>query len=511
MKTLGANVIRYKYTLPNPIFVKLCNKHGLFIFVDMPLYDVPVTLIKSDEIKVRMKNIADRVVNSYGNDPSVIAWGLYEGVQENTKEVIDFDRFLLPKLRNVSSNLIYKSVLLSSPTVNTNGYDFIVLRQIGRKMPYQKIKNNLAGLLAQIKNQPVIFNYGMVIQPDNHNGYSDPFSIESQSNYIFNLFYLAKSFNLAGSIIWSYNDYQLNNPLLIVNNYNKYNCNSGLFNRYRQQRLAYRDLQALFNNEKDPLFYAGSNTQATPISFIIYALAIGIILIFLINRFKRFREYFFRSLLRPYNFYADIRDQRIMSTVQTYILGLVISLTFGIILSSILYFYRSSTVAQYILMFVFPIKDVQEFLFKLIWEPALLVLVLGLLFFVKIFILSFIIKLSSLFVRSKIFFNDSFTIAIWSGTPILILLPISLFLYKLLVVLPSSMWAIFIISVLLFLWVFFRLLRAIAVVFDVQNLRVYVIGIVTTILFATLVVSFFQVKLSIFSYAQYLFNVLLKI
>jgi hypothetical protein len=307
------------------------------------------------------------MINAYATDPSILGWGVYESIQENSEEVLEFEKYIIPYLRRYSDNLIYKTTQLFSKGINTQNFDLIILKQTGMRVELEMIKKALARAKATVTNKPMIFNFGMPVQPANHNGYSDPMSVEAQANYLFNLFYLSKNNQLAGSLIWSYNDYVLNNPLLLLNNANKSISTSGLMDRFRQQRLSFTAMQALFNNEKDPLFYAGSYSESTPVTFIIYGLIISIVLILLINRFKRFREYLYRSVFRPYNFYADIRDQRIMSTVQTYILGLVISFTLGIFFSSILFFYRTSEITQYILMLLFPVQGFQDVLYTLIW------------------------------------------------------------------------------------------------------------------------------------------------
>jgi len=509
IKTLGANVIRIKYNPPNPYFIKLCNKYGLFVMVELPIYDVPNSIFGSDEIKVRMKNISEKMINTYSNDPSIFAWGMYEGVFENNPHLKDFEKYVVPLFRKYSDLPLYKTVLSNSDSINTENFDFILVRQIGSKNNFDKIKHELSLIKQNLTGKPVIFNYGMMIQPDNHNGYSDPLSTESQANYIFNLFYLTKSLKLAGSLVWSYNDYLLNNPTMILNNDNKLTSTSGLLDRYRQQRLSFSTLQTLFNNEKDPLFYAGSYSEESPISFIVYGIIIILIFLLLVNRFKRFREYLFRSFFRPYNFYADIRDQRIISTIQTYVLGLLISFSFGLFISSILYYYKTTESVQFILMFVFPSTGLQEFVYSLIWMPQYFILFIAIIFFTWIFMVSSLIRLSSVFIKAKIYFNDSYTIAIWSSAPIILLMLYGIILNRILLVYPGLIWLIIPSSIAIFIWVMLRIFRAIAVVFDVKAVKSYLIGILVLIIFIVMITSIYEYRLGALSYFQYLFDVLI--
>ncbi len=509
IKTLGANVVRVRYAMPNPYFIKLCNKYGLFVMIELPVYDVPNAIIGSDEIKVRMKNISEKMINAYSNDPSVFAWGIYEGVYENSNERIDFNNFIVPIIKKYSNLPIYKSVLINSDSVKTENFDFILVRQIGVKENFEKIKSNITNIKKNNHDKPIIFNYGMMVQPENHNGYSDPLSTESQANYIFKLYYLSKSLKLAGSLIWSFNDYQLNNPVLMLNNDNKLVSTSGLLDRFRQQRLLYSTIQTLFNNEKDPLFYAGSYDEESPISFIIYGVVIILVFLLLVNRFKRFREYLFRSFFRPYNFYADIRDQRIISTIQTYVLGLLISLSFGLLLSALLYFYKSSESLQFILMFALPSAGLQDFVYGLIWMPHYLIPFIAIIFFSFIFLISSFIKLSSVFVKARIFFNDSYTIAIWSSAPILLMMVYGIILNRILYVYPWLMWLIIPSTLAVIIWVILRIFKAIAVVFDIKSIKSYFIGFVFLLVITIAFLSIYEYKLGALSYCQYLYDVLL--
>ena len=509
IKTLGANVVRLKYVSPNPYFIKLCNKYGLFVLIELPLYDVPNSLIGTNEIKVRMKNITEKIINTYSNDPSVFGWGLYEGVYDNSKVIREFEKYIIPLFKKYSNLPIYKTSLINSDSINLGNFDFILIRQIGTKNNFDYIKNKLHYIKTITSNKPIIFNYGMLVQPDNHHGYSDPLSTEAQANYLFNLFYLTKTLKLAGSLIWSYNDYQLNNPLMMLNNENKFISTSGLLDRYRHQRLSFSTIQTLFNNEKDPLFYAGNYSEDSPVSFIIYGIVIILVFLLLVNRFKRFREYLFRSFFRPYNFYADIRDQRIISTVQTYILGLLIAFSFGLFIASLLYFYKSEIEVQFILLFVFPSSGLQDFVYSLIWMPQYFIPFIAIIFFSAIFIVSFLIKLSSAFVQARILFNDSYTIAIWSAAPVLLLSIMGIILNRILLVYPGLMWIILPVAIVIFIWIVLRIFRAISVVFDIKAIKSYIIGFSFLIVFVIIILSTYEYQLGALSYCQYLYDVLL--
>lgn len=509
IKTLGANLVRFKYTAPHPYILSLCDKYGLFALVELPVYNVPSAILSLDEIKVRMKNLTKRFLSAYSN-VSILAWGLSEGAEEDSKRVQNFYKSISGIIKSESEKPIYKTVHFGSKTIETKGFDLIGARPIDENYKFSSFRDEIKRLKSLTGKKPLFIIYGRHIQPENHNGYSDPLSLESQAHYIRNSFHIVNELNCAGSIVNSFNDYLIENPVLVVDNRDLFVSTSGITERNRLRRFSYSTLQALFNSEKEPLLNAGSYTEETPVVFIIVGIVLGIIIVLLINRFRRFREYLFRAVLRPYNFYADIRDQRIMSTFQTIILWIVLSTTVGIFLSSIFYFYRSNILAQYVYMLILPINSLQELFYRLIWLPELLMVFMSAVFFVFALLASFIIRIFALFVRARIFFRDTITITVWAAVPLLVILPVSIVLVRLLVFSDSLSWLVLLLLGLVYIWVWFRILRSTAVVFDVSTFRVYFFGFAVLIFLVGIVLSVYQYEFSIFSYSQYFFDVLTK-
>ncbi len=509
IKTLGANTIRFKFNPPHPYMLRLCNKYGLMALVDLPMYDVPSSLVGATEIQVDMANKAQQYINIFDQNPSVIAWGLSEGIREGVAETNAYEQKVSKIFRTHSDKLLYKVAMLGADTLNLANVDFVGFKDAKQNLSIQESNELLQQMLGFLNAKPAFLTFGAYLQPKNHNGYSDKLSIEHQAHYIRNMFYLSKNNKLSGTVVNSYNDYTLENPLLIADNDDQYLGTLGLVDKDRQTRLSYELIQSLYNKEKEPLLAEGSFSPQTPVSFLVIGLVLGVLLIVLINRFRRFREYLFRSLLRPYNFYADLRDQRIMSSVQTLLLGVIISFTIGIYFSSILYFYRTNELAQYVLMFLIPSESLKEIFYRLSWTPIPLMLFISVIAFIKLFIISAIIRAFAFFMRARIFFADAFTIAIWSGVPLLVLLPISSILIRILVVSPDLIVVLLVLFALMILWFVGRVLRASSVIFDKVGLKVYTAGLILIVILLGFPLGFYEYNMSIFAFAEYFFNVLL--
>lgn len=509
IKDLGANLVCFKYSVPHPTFLSLCDKYGLMALIELPLYNAPNSLAGSEEIIDRMKIIADRMVLTYDNHPSVVAWGIGNGIINGSAESDEYNKEMIKSFRAHSSKLIYKIGYIGAD-VSTEGIDLLGLKEFKPSQNYLELKDRILNSTSQIKNVPVFLSYGMAIQPENHGGYSDPLSVEAQANYLLNVFHITEEIRLAGSVIWSYNDYELQNPDLSLDNDDLYLCSSGMVDRNRQPRLSFNAVKASYNNEKEPLLSAGSYSDKSPVIFIILGILTALLIVILLQSQRRFREYFLRSLLRPYNFYADIRDQRIISTIHTFGLGLFISISFALLFASILYFYRCSYTANYLFMLILPQYFIRELFFKLMWMPELMTLFFTVIFFGSTFIIASIIKLFSFFVRSKIFFRETYIITVWSATPIVLLLLLGIVLNKIMVSFPNSFVIIALVCLFIFIWTIIRIIRATAVVFDIRTVRAYTVGFSFIFLGMIIVLVVYNMQYSFYSYLYYLVSIILR-
>jgi hypothetical protein len=508
IKTLGTNVIRFCQTIPHPYLLDLCYKYGIMVFVELPVYSIPKELISSDEVSVRMMNIADRIITAYNQYLCVIAYGSSEGIEEGTKQAKDYSS-KLTKLLSSSNRLIYKIALLGAKTIDSEHFDFIGITDIAGNRDFEQLTKELNNISSKISGKPVFVSFGLPIQVNNYNGYSDPLSLEFQAYYIQKIYEILKRDQITSNFFFAFNDFETENPLLITNNKDEYDFTWGIVDRNRNQRKSYQTLKALFNIENTPLLSAGSFIEDSPLSYIILGLVLVLIVLFLLNRFRRFREYLFRSLMRPYNFYADIRDQRIISATLTTILAVVISFSLGLFISSIFYYFRSSEIAQNLIMLLIPSNNILEVLYKGIWMPEILVLLISCLIFILIFIIAFLLKIFSFLIRPKIFFSDTFIITVWSATPAILLLPFSIVLVKLMIILPAFSWLFIFSSILFIFWILSRLLRSTSVVFDVASLKAYIFGLSFIFILIIISITIYEIQSSIFAYGYYFVDVIL--
>ena len=507
IKTLGANAIRFQFNPPHPFMAALCDRYGLMMLIDLPIYYAPSELLFLDEVRVLMRNYSKQYLSNYQNNPSLIAFGISEGLGE-VNYPVELSNEYGRILKAGGKFLVYKLIPLRSKSIVSEGFDFVTILLDKNKSAELFHREALQSLISSIGKTPVLFAFGSPVQIGNHNGYSDPLSIEHQAFLIRGNYKLALDMNISGCIISTFNDYRLNHPVLATNNDEIHTMTTGLTDRSRNVRLSYNMLQALFNNEKEPLLNAGSYSESTPITFIIFGLLLVAVILFIVNRFRRFREYLIRSVLRPYNFYSDIRDQRIMSSLQTVLLGLVIAFTIGMFVASMAFYYRMSDVTQYLLMMKVPSNSLLEIIYRMIWMPELSMLMIAIIFFLAVFLVSLLIRVFAIFSRARIYYTDCLIISIWSGIPYLILLPFSIVLVRLLLISDAFAFIFSLMFIGLNIWVVLRLLKSSSVVFDLPTGQVYLIGFIILVLIIGIPLGIYELKYSIFSYLQYFFSVL---
>ncbi len=499
IKILGANTVRFT-KVPHPYFAYLCDKYGLLMLIDIPLNNIPREFFKDDELIVRSRNMIYRMINIYSRNSSFVAVGLGNEVTECAEynEIVKS----LSEVINNKKILKYKLINLELEEFSTDNFDFLFINFFGKKFQYEYIKNKLRDKKDSIE-LPILFSFSSAINPNNFNGYKDRTSIEYQAYFIKNCYNISKNLALVGCLINSFNDYETEYPILTLNYYNQYLNTTGLTDIYHINRFSYNVTKALFNDEKIPLLNAGSYENETPISYIIIGLIFTAVVAFMLNRYRRFREYVIRAFLRPYNFYADIRDNRILSISQTLILGAIISISFALCIASILISLRYNFEYSYLLTILFPYNNILSIIFSAVWKPELLLCFLTLLVMTCFFIISLIVNIISKIIRMKISIEKSLTITIWSVVPYIILLPIGIFIARILNVSSNFIGIFAIINVILFIIVLLRYVKALVVVFDKPIIKIYMVMIVTIAVSILLPLFFYENNNEVFAFINY--------
>jgi hypothetical protein len=230
----------------------------------------------------------------------------------------------------------------------------------------------------------------------------------------------------------------------------------------------------------------------------VFGLVLALLMGALVNSRKKFREDATRALLRPYNFFADIRDLRVMSGLHTTALMIILSLCSALLMVNLLYFFRMNFLLEKIIL-SFGSPSLTKFISYLAWNPFQALLWTALMS-IGFFILgSVLIKTASFFIRNRVYFSSVFFTLVWSFLPLILLLPLGLVLYK---VLNANVLTFYLFLALLVftVWIFHRLMKGIYVIFDINPGTVYFYSLGFIILVLGSVLLYYQLSRSAFYY-----------
>ena len=330
-------------------------------------------------------------------------------------------------------------------------------------------------------DQPmVVIGYGKEVDQNNRNGYSDPISQEAQARFYLQYYAALKEANASGSFVAALADWRGDRPLLNFGLKDQYLHPLGLLSQTREKRLAYEVVRELYNEERINSIPVGNYRMNFPWAHVLVGLFV-IILIGYESTNRRFADCLKRSLIRSYNFFVDMRDHNTISVLHTIILSFAVSLTLAGLLSSIMYHYRGDRFFDYIITFLCVWNPVKEQFIHATWHPFVGILVLTCFFLLLEALLVLPIKLFAIFVKVRSSWSQAYSVPIWGAVPIIFLSPLAMSLFKIMenssYVLPS-----FVIIFIFIIWTFFRVLKGILVLFDLNPVKTYIGGILVCIL-----------------------------
>ncbi len=478
MKSIGANAIRFGHHPPHPYMLSLCDRYGLLALEELPVKNVPGSIL-SQEYYIELAGAMMReMIARDRNHPSVFAWGIGDDFDTWSTASRTYVEQLVKLARSLDSRPVYYATN-STSDLCSDLVDIAAVSLTTRDI--KEFKRELDDLRIANAGKPLfVVRMGAEVQPDNTNGYSDPLSTQAQARYVLQHVDIVRSSNADGVFLWSFNDWKGDRPALTVNSGDPWMHSMGVVTRGREKRIAFDAVRSAFNNDKFSALPIGSNPSSAPILYVVTGLVILIGTAYLYNANRRFREGLNRSMVNAYNFFSDVRDQRIVTVFHSTLLGLIVSAATAIVVSSILYRFRSSIALDNFLSYILVSDNLKEDVVKLILNPKLFLPVFTGIFFLLLLVISMVLWLVAPIFKVRIYPFHAFAITMWSTPPLLLLVPLGMILYRLMdspvYILPAI-----ILCVVLLIWVVFRFLKGISIILDTTPLKVYVIGILSLI------------------------------
>jgi beta-galactosidase len=504
IKNLGANAIRFGSHPPHPYMLNLCDRYGLLALQEIPLVDAPASAMMHEEYLELATTAMREMIMRDRNHPSMIAWGIGDQFESFNPAVRPFVQSLVQSARALDTRPLYATSRVLSIDACSDLVDIPAIAVSAQdpkqfKQQVQDWKNRNQGRVL------LVSRFGTEVQSGNRNGYSDPLSYEAQSRFYIQRFDMLKSLAYDGALISSLSDWKGDRPALTVNTGDPWMHTMGLVSYQREKRLAYEAVRSIFRSEKFVALPIGNFMPSAPIIYVLAGLVVLIGVAYLYNASRRFREALNRSLLNSFNFFADVRDQRVVSVIHSTLLGIIVSVATAIVISSVLYHFRGSWVLDNMLSYVLVYDNIKEAAVRLIWHPLQSILYLSMVFFVGLLLIAAgMLAVSPLF-KSRIYPFHAYAITMWSTPPLIALVPLGMILFRLMETTVYVIPSLVIVAGLL-AWVVLRLFKGISIIFDTMPARVYFVGVVGLVAVAALGYLYYDYTQSTSAYLSFMYN-----
>jgi len=508
IKDAGFNSVRFAKCVPHPYYLKLCEQYGLLAFIELPINGVPSGIAQDQSFQNRCKEFLYNYINFYGKYSSVAAIGIGGGFMPEIESHGSLISVLAGSVKEKTNLITYASFsgfkLKEIENLDLYGLELLNQDIIDADEDFKRLQNDLGA------GKVFISEAGYTVNAGSSDGYVNEYSFEAQARFFEQLLTYSEKNFCAGYFLNTLADYR-GDYASLLSGYNEENLYTlGLLDENRgSNRITYKVINARLNNLQKVTIPIGSKKEDAPMGFIIFGLVLAIFMGVLVNSGRKFREDASRALLRPYNFFADIRDQRIISAYQTTLLGIIIAAVMALVESNILFYLKTSLLFEKLLL-SFASPAIIKVVSYLVWHPLMSLVWLTIFNVVFIIILSIIIKTASLSVRTKVYINGVYFTVIWSLLPVVLLIPVGIILYR---VLTADVANVYIYTglVLIFIWILYRLMKGVYVLFDANPATVYFYCILVLVLISGGILFYFELESSTVQYLLFTlkqFNVL---
>jgi len=503
IKEAGFNSVRFAKSTIHPYYLSLCEIYGLLAFLEIPINGIPSGIAGEESFISRSREFLHNYISFYGEYSSFVAIGFGGSYIPEIEEHSSLISVLAEAAKEKGNLLTYASFsgtnLTSIEKLDLYGIEF--MRESASDSDEQ-----LKELQSKLGKGKIFFSsvtYPVYI--GGSDGYLNEYSFEAQAKYYEEFFNYVSQSKVPAFFINSFTDY--------FGDYSSFLCSGSDRNLYRlglmdenrsKNRISYKVVYSKLNNLEKVTIPIGSKKDDSPMIFIIFGLLLAIFMGVLVNSGRKFRDDASRALLRPYNFFSDVRDQRIISAYHTTLLGLIIAAVVALIISNILFHLKTNLVFENLLL-AFASPSLIKTANYLAWHPFMSVLWLTAFNIVLFIIIALVIKVASFFVKTRVYIISVYFTFIWALLPMVLLIPVGIILYRVLLGGGVNLY-IYLGLGLVILWILYRIMKGIHVLFDSKPSTVYFYCSLFILALIGLVLFYFELKHSTIQYLLFAFK-----
>lgn len=428
IKSMGCNAV-YAMFPPHPNFIELCNQYGILVVEQIPLWSVPNSLFGQKHYLELTSNYFSEMIERDLNEVSVLAWsfgGRFETLSETTYE---FAETLVRSVREMDSRPIAAQVSFDSGDSITSVVDLPILNMQFTEI--SEIEPKLTAWKSNFPEKPLItFDYPFLPENDTNLKTRDENRPEYQAKAILEFLNEVEEIETSGSFIAPYAEWKSDEPFLTNGGAEQAKEISfrGILDYNRKPKKAFEVITAKFTKNRPPFVSTELSVNETNYTFPFFGILIIFALGFMFRTNTRFRENLMRSVNHIKVIFFEIHNNRVSVYDYLYQQLFLVAATISLTISGYIFTLRRSQQLDYWLSQVFTEGATKAIAVTIVWEPIYSFLILATILFIIFILISLLLSLSSYIFRANLTFRQVTSVMVWSGTFIIFLAPISMFL-----------------------------------------------------------------------------------
>jgi hypothetical protein len=483
IKEAGANAVRIYPCPPLSSFLDECDRLGLLALVDMPIINVPSTLLTNEMINAASGSIATAMQNC-GNHPCVVAWGAGSGFDAGSAETAEFLKEIQTVVRERDNRPVYAGKRGNTKINNRLPVDFEII-----ELSPDEIKRIGEDSLMTLHATPVILR---LIVPLAWTGRTVESAERDQAFLLSMALKKIASEKNTGIMASPFRDWRGDIPFIQWGPRPDADLfMAGLVDSNGRKRVAYDIVQARFNSSEVPVILPTEYVKDERPLFQVWGSVVLILFLILYRSSRQLRNYLRRIFLFPHGFYFELAENRHVSLPLTIVVGLTAFSSIAVIASSFLYFMRTRQVFDEILSWLFFSPAVKSIVIWLVWNPLVLIIVMTLSFLFCAMIQSILFRIIIFFQRRYVKPLNIFAFVLWVPANLLFTLPLAIIFYRMLNK-PELVSTGMVVLAVLLIWLLVRMIRAVTIVLQLSKLKYLVIYGLSFLVLACLLLYYFE-------------------
>jgi hypothetical protein len=530
-KELGANAIRVAGHLPHPFLPALCDRLGIFLLEELPIYYFTEDHFRQPQFAELALLQAREMIFRDRNHPSVLSWGVSVNSALFSPDIKIIFSNLCREIRQLDDRPIYAVTPLAwisdwAPQVDLllpdlfeqNGISAFAGAAAGNPKPlipivgFWRRDERLAQELAAKTAGP---------------------SGDAEQRQAGKLDDLLEKFEempkFAGYFLQALTDWPASMPVLMIGpnpehvspnpvgaSVDKtgasrvrpiFNHPAGMIGQDGRQRMAFQVAQAFNRNDRRLMLSAKKLEPVYPQAFPIVGIGVILLTLFYLNRDRRLRANLQRIFVHPHGFYIDVNENRKVPPFLSTLLGLMESCIVASLLSGFCYAYRESMIFDQFLNLLIADPAWKARVIWLIWHPGWFIAIGTAGLFALGAVAAVFLRILGFFLGRGLPTVQYYTFVFWTSANLLLLGIVAPFFYRLLLYSDFAAPMLFVV-IIIFLWLAGRYFRGMRVIYTMSILRTVIIfGIVAGGLIVSLIL-YYQRNEAIFEYVKYYWQML---